>query len=99
MNLTRRSFFNLLISPVFMRAANATQSESVTPQNFASITKLSASNSLLPNLTFAMEHVYAAVRSTPHLQKMRATIPRVATQAAAAAAAAVGVRPPRFSHS
>jgi hypothetical protein len=59
-NLTRRSIFNLLISPVFMRAANAAQSASETPQSLALISSLSTSNSLLPNFTFSMEQADAA---------------------------------------
>jgi hypothetical protein len=61
-NLTSRSIFTLLISPVFMRAANATQSASVTPQSLAWIVSLSTSNSLIPNFIFSMEHADADVR-------------------------------------
>jgi hypothetical protein len=62
--LTRFSFFTRLISPVFMRAANATQSASVTPNLAASISSLSTSNSSLPNFTVGMEHADADVRRT-----------------------------------
>ena len=62
--LTGFSFFTRLISPVVMRAANATQSASETPQPLASISSLSTSNSLLPNFTVGMEHAEAAVRLT-----------------------------------
>jgi hypothetical protein len=47
-----------------MRAANATQSASDTPQLLAKISTLLASNSLLPNFTVGMEHAAAAVRLT-----------------------------------
>jgi hypothetical protein len=61
-NLTRFSFFTRLISPVFISAINATQSAAVTPQELASISSLSTSNSLQPNVTFGMEQAGAAVR-------------------------------------
>jgi hypothetical protein len=61
-NLTRFSIFTRLISPVFIRAANATQSATETPQELASISSLSTSNSSQPNFTFGMEQAGAAVR-------------------------------------
>jgi hypothetical protein len=54
-NLTMLRVFTRLISPVLMRAANATQSASETLQSCALISSLSTSNSLLPNFTFGME--------------------------------------------
>jgi hypothetical protein len=51
-NLTRVSIFTRLISPVVMRAANATQSASETSHSLASILSLSTSNFLCPNFTF-----------------------------------------------
>jgi hypothetical protein len=59
-NLTRFTIFTRLISPVLIRAANATQSASETPHKVALITSLSTSNSLQPNFTFGMEHADAA---------------------------------------
>jgi hypothetical protein len=67
--LTSHKFFTRLISPVLMRAANATQSAAETLQPRASIFSLSTSNSLLPNFTFGMEHAEAAFRLTLCLEK------------------------------
>ena len=58
--LTRSSVFTLLISPDFMRAANAAQSAAETPQLVASISSQSTSNFFLPNFTVGMEYVGAA---------------------------------------
>ena len=65
MHLTSTSFFTLRISPDFMRAANAMQSASVTPQPLATISSLSTSNSRLPNFTFAMQYVNPADAPAP----------------------------------
>jgi hypothetical protein len=83
-----------------MRAANATQSASETPQFVASISSLPTSNSLRPNFTFGMEHADAAVWLTLRPEKMRRQFEfhvvialyfsRFATQAAAAAAGGGG---------
>jgi hypothetical protein len=70
--LTRFSLFTRLISPVLMRAANATQSAAETPHVFASISSLSTSNSLLPNFTrcttaamhFALQTYFNRVRGS-----------------------------------
>jgi hypothetical protein len=69
--LTSLSIFTRLISPVVMRAANATQSASETPQPLASISSLSTSNSLRPNFTVGMEHADADVPRTLLPEKLR----------------------------
>ncbi len=63
-NLTRFKVATRLISPVLMRAANASQSVAETLQYCASISSLSTLNSLRPNFTFGMEYADAAVRHT-----------------------------------
>jgi hypothetical protein len=73
--LTSHKFFTRLISPVLMRAANATQSAAETLQPRASIFSLSTSNSLLPNFTFGMEHAEASFSAHAVSGEMRRTIP------------------------
>ena len=56
-NLTKSSLSTLLISPVFIRAANITKSAHVAPEHSVSISLQSTSNSVLPNFTLAIEFV------------------------------------------